>query len=188
MKLKSLWILAVMAAALASCKRLDKLVSFNLDTKDPVVWLKAPDSLLTDTFPANHFLTFVSDDFSFNNYEKFATNKTTSGLVEDVEAVNITIQIDSGAVDFSFAKGLKVYLSSPSNLFNDAELFAEDDPEPGVDYLQFTMKPTNDEFLTLIQKDKYRFRTDFELYTPMPDTVFLSYKMSFRLKAQPSDD
>ncbi len=188
MKSKLLIPALLLLVFVGACKRLDKLVSFNLDTDDQVVWLKAPDSLLTDTFPSNQFLTFVSEDYSFNSYDKFEQNKSTSGTVEDVEGIDLTVIIDSGAVDFSFAKDLKFYISSPSGGYQDALLMEEDFPEPGKDFIQYTLKPTNEDLLNIIQRDKYRFRTDFELVAPMPDTVYISYKLRFRLKAQPVED
>lgn len=188
MKSKLLILSIVLLSIFGACKRLDNLVSFNLDTNDQVVWLQAPDSLLTDTFPSNQFLTYVSEDFSFNNYDKFAQNKSTSATVENVEGIDLTVIIDSGAVDFSFAKDLKFYISSPSGGYQDELLMEEDFPEPGKDFIQFTLRPTNETLLNIVRRDKYRFRTDFELVAPMTDTLYLSYKLRFRLKAQPVED
>jgi len=178
---------AVLAIAVVSCKRLDQLVSFNLDTKDQVVWEKAPDSLLTDTILNNEMVFFVSEDFSFNDNEKFEQNNATSTTVEDVEALSLTIQIDSGATNFSFMKDMALYISSPSNLFKDTELIGLENPDPTENFITMELMPTNEEFLSFIQKDKYRFRTEFTLVSPMPDTVYLSYKMGFRLKATPQE-
>lgn len=177
----------LVAITIGACKRLDQLVSFNLDTKDTVMWEKAPDSLLTDTFPNNQGLFFISEDYSFNNYEKFAQNNATSTTVEDVESFSLTIQIDSGATNFSFMKDLAVYISSPNNLYKDTKLIELAEPDEVEDFITLDMLPTNEEFLNFIQRDKYRFRTEFTLVSPMPDTVYMSYKMNFRLKATPQE-
>jgi hypothetical protein len=187
MKFKFPFLLLFLAIAVVSCKRLDQLVSFNLDTKDQVVWEKAPDSLLTDTILNNEMVFFVSEDFSFNDNEKFEQNNATSTTVEDVEALSLTIQIDSGATNFSFMKDMALYISSPSNLFKDTELIGLENPDPTENFITMELMPTNEEFLSFIQKDKYRFRTEFTLVSPMPDTVYLSYKMGFRLKATPQE-
>lgn len=188
MKSKLFVLSIALLSIFGACKRLDNLVSFNLDTNDPVVLLEAPDSLLTDTFPSNQFLTYVSEDFSFNKYDKFAQNNSTSATVEDVDGIDLTVVIDSGAVDFSFAKDMKFYISSPSGGYQDELLMEEAFPEPGKDFIQYSLKPTNEALLNIIRRDKYRFRTDFELVAPMGDTLYLSYKMRFRLKAQPVED
>ena len=177
----------LVAITIGACKRLDKLVSFNLDTKDNVMWEKAADSLLTDTFPNNEGVFYISEDFSFNNYEKFASNNATSTTVEDVEPFNLTIQIDSGATNFSFLKDLVVYISSPNNLYKDTKLIELAEPDPVEDFITLNMLPTDEEFLNIIQRDKYRFRTEFTLVSPMPDSVYMSYKMNFRLKAIPQE-
>jgi hypothetical protein len=177
----------LVAITIGACKRLDQLVSFNLDTKDTVMWEKAPDSLLTDTFPNNQGLFFISEDYSFNNNEKFAQNNATSTTVEDVESFSLTIQIDSGATNFSFMKDLAIYISSPNNLYKDTKLIELAEPDEVEDFITLDMLPTNEEFLNFIQRDKYRFRTEFTLVSPMPDTVYMSYKMNFRLKATPQE-
>jgi hypothetical protein len=187
MKFKLPLSLLLIAITIGACKRLDQLVSFNLDTKDQVVWEKAPDSLLTDTILNNELVFFVSEDFSFNDNEKFEQNNATSTTVEDVEALSLTIQIDSGATNFSFMKDMSLYISSPSNLYKDTKLIGLADPDPVEDFITLELLPTNEEFLNFIQRDKYRFRTEFTLVSPMPDTVYLSYKMGFRLKATPQE-
>jgi hypothetical protein len=55
------------------------------------------------------------------------------------------------------------------------------------DFITLNMLPTDEEFLNIIQRDKYRFRTEFTLVSPMPDSVYMSYKMNFRLKAIPQE-
>lgn len=188
MKVKLSLSLVLVALVIVSCKRLDKLVSFNLDTNDQVVWIPVPDSILTDTIIGNEDVFFVSDEFSFNDYPKFEQNKSTSSTVEDVQSLSLTIQLDSGATNFFFLRDLTVYLMSPNNLYKDLKLITVDVPDPVEDVITLDMEPSNAEFLTAIQKDKYQFRAEFTLDSPMPDTVYMSYKMGFRLKAQPTDD
>jgi len=42
------------------------------------------------------------------------------------------------------------------------------------------MRPTNEEFLNIIQRDNYRFRAEFTLMSPMSDSVHVSYKLNFK--------
>ena len=75
MKFKLPLSLLLIAITIGACKRLDQLVSFNLDTKDQVVWEKAPDSLLTDTILNNELVFFVSEDFHLTTMRNLS--KTT---------------------------------------------------------------------------------------------------------------
>jgi hypothetical protein len=84
-------------------------------------------------------------------------------------------------------KDMALYISSPSNLFKDTKLIELANPDPVEDFITLDLMPTNEDFLNFIQRDKYRFRTEFTLVSPMPDTVYLSYKMGFRLKATPQE-
>lgn len=171
-----------------SCKKFDQLVSFNLDTKDKVFWETAYDSVLTDTIVGNEFASFISDEYSFKDYSKFETNKTTPQNVEQVEAFNLTVGIDSGASSFSFAGSMLIYLSSPKNLFKEMKLVEINDPSKLLNSsFSFEMKVTNEEWVSIIQKEKYQFRTEFELVSPMPDSIYLDYVMNFRIKALPND-
>jgi hypothetical protein len=182
------YILTILVAITAfSCKKLDQLVSFNLDTADNVFWESAPDTILTDTIIGNEVVFFVSDDYSFKDYDKFETNKSTPQSVEEVQAINLDISIDSGATNFGFADKMSVYISSPTNLFKEILIAEFESPTATEHFMGVEMEATDEEFLNIIQKEKYRFRTEFTLLSPMPDSIYLKYKMGFRLKAMPND-
>ena len=171
-----------------TCKPLDKLVSFNLETADTVKWIQVPDTVLTDTLPYNEARTMLSETFRFSDYEKFAANKSTPTTVEGADAYNMILSIDSGATNFSFAKDLAIFISSPSNLFNEVKLLDIPDPSQINGIINMDMIPIPDGgWVNIIKKDQYLFRTDFTLIAPMPDTVALKFKMNFRLKALPND-
>jgi hypothetical protein len=176
------------AGVYSSCKKLDQLVSFNLDTKDSTKWIGLKDSVLTDTFPNNAGFIILSEEFAFSNYSKFSTNKTTPSLVESLAALNFTIELkDLRATDLSFCKDLKIFLISPTNAFPEIELYSIDFPLPSSIIATAEIIGTDDELLKAIQKDKYQFKTQFELVSPAPDSLKLSYEMHFRLKANPSE-
>lgn len=181
------FILTVAFAAL-SCKDLNKLVSFNLDTNDRFVFHPLPDTLVTDTIPGNEQVFMVSDDYLFSRYEKFATNKSTPSGVEKVESSYFIVTIDSGAADFTFARDLVFYISSPNGLYEDLELGRISYPETGVSSVSLTLPVASAEWLNIIRRDGYRFRADFTFTGGMPDPVVLRLKMNFRLKAMPEGE
>jgi len=199
MRLKSLLFVAFVTLSIASCKRLDKLISFTLETNDRMVLPFVSDTVLYDSIPDNDVISVFSADYKFSDYEKFETNKSTPQSVEDVEKWNtaetqngspitMTIEIDSGANSFSFMQNLKVFLVSSNGLYQERELVSEDAPGQVANRLVFSdMLPENDFFLQAIQKDGYKFRTEYKLISAMPDTVKLNYTMKFRIKAMPVD-
>ncbi|HOY48593.1 MAG TPA: hypothetical protein PL185_09855 [Flavobacteriales bacterium] len=180
--------LAILIAITAfSCKKLDQLVSFNLNTHDKVFWETAYDTVLTDTIVGNEYASFMSAEYSFKDYDKFETNKSTPQSVESVEAFTLTILIDSGATHFGFADSMTVYLSSPKNLFKEVEIAHFTELPTTEHFMAIDMLVPNDDWASIIQKEKYQFRTEFKLLSPMPDSIYLDYSMEFRLKAIPND-
>ena len=189
----------MMLISIASCKRLDKLIRFTLETNDRMVLPFVSDTVLYDSIPDNDVISVFSADYKFSDYEKFETNKSTPQSVEDVEKWNtaetqngspitMTIEIDSGANTFSFMRNLKVFLVSSNGLYQERELVSEDFPDQVSNRIVFSdMLPENDFFLQAIQKDGYKFRTEYKLISAMPDTVKLNYTMKFRIKAMPVD-
>jgi hypothetical protein len=181
-----LLIFLIVAGIFSSCKKLDQLVSFNLDTSDSVQWIGIPDTVLTDTFNNNETFTLVSETYNFSDYAKFATNKTTPSEVEDVQALNFIIELnDDSLYSFGFCRDLTISLSSPTNAFQDIDIYTSEFPDPTGDVFTAELLGTDDEFLKAIQKDKFRFKTVFTLLTQVPDTITFNYKMGFRLKANP---
>jgi hypothetical protein len=201
MRLKSLSIIAFIALSIASCKRLDKIVTFTLETNDRVVLPFVSDSILFDSIPDNNVISVFSDDFKFSNYDKFKTNMSTPQSVEEVEkwdiiesnggsAIAMIIELDSGANTFSYMKDLRVFLVSPNGLFPETELVTNDVPSLVENTLKFSnaeVLPNDDFFLQVVQKDGYKFRTEYKLISAMPDTLVLNYKMKFRIKALPDE-
>jgi len=182
------YILALLLAAgvYSSCKKLDQLVSFNLDTKDSTKWIGLLDTVLTDTFPNNNGFILLSEEFKFSDNPKFRTNKTTPSEVESLAALNFVIELkDQRAIDLSFCKDLKIFLVSPSNAFPEIELYSIDFPLPSSIIATAEIAGNDSELIKAIQKDKYQFKTQFELVSPAPDSLQLSYEMSYRLKANP---
>lgn len=205
MRFISLLILALLALSYASCKRLDKLITFTLETNDRVVWPFVSDSVLYDSIPDNNIISIFSEDFKFSNYDKFETNKSTPQSVEEVEKWDVrrcpdneqrcdplamSIEIDSGANTFSFMQDLKVFLVSPNGLFPETELYSQTDSEPVENIIEISntaLVPDNDFFLSAMQKDGYKFRTEYKLIGLMPDSIKLNYKIKFRVKALPDE-
>jgi hypothetical protein len=197
MKVKFLFYAALVLFTVASCKRLDKLISFTLETNDRMVLPIVSDTVLYDSIPDNDVISVFSADYNFSDYEKFETNKCTPQSVEDVEKWNtaetqngspitMTIEIDSGANSFSFMRNLRVFLVSSNGLYQERELISEDFPDQVSNRIVFSdMLAENDFFLQAIQKDGYKFRTEYKLISAMPDTVKLNYTMKFRIKAMP---
>ena len=186
MKLKIFFgVLLVTLFALQSCSDKDKIVSFNLETNDPVFFIPLGDSLLADTILGNEGISMQSEDFKFSNYEKFKTNKVVPAELEDVEAYNLILTIDSGISNLSFMKDLKVYIGNGTG--KDVELISVDFPGQ-MDTLGTLMRPTTDEWLNIMRKDKYYFRSDFTQIGAVPYSVALRFKMSFRLKGNPTKD
>lgn len=178
--------LLLLAGVYSSCKKLDQLVSFNLDTKDSIKWIGLIDTVLTDTFPNNNGFILLSDEYKFSNNLKFSTNKTTPSEVESLSALNFVIELkDQRSTDLSFCKDLKIFLVSPTNAFTEIELYSDNFPIPSTIIATAEIIGTDSELIKAIQKDKYQFKTQFELVAPAPDSLKLSYEMNFRLKANP---
>jgi hypothetical protein len=201
MKIRLSLFIALIIVAVSSCKRLDKLISFTLETNDRVVLPFVNDSILYDSIPDNNVISVFSEDFKFSNYDKFETNKSTPQSVEEVEKWNtaetpdgepiaMTIEIDSGANTFSYMRDLKVFLVSPNGLFQEKELVKEETPDVVSNIILFSnseVLPDDEFFLQAMQKDGYKFRTEYKLISAQPDTLKLRYKMKFRVKALPDE-
>jgi hypothetical protein len=191
MRILPYFLTILLAVSAFSCKKLDELVSFNITTNDPVFFEMVYDTVLTDTFPGNETFSIVSESYEFSDLEKFKTNKSTPQTVEFVEILDtnmyFTVTIDSGASNFGFASNMSVYISSPSNQFQEFEIANFPNPASSGNVIFVNMKDDEDAWLNIIKKDKYRFRTEFTLISPMPDSIYLDYSMNFRLKAIPND-
>jgi hypothetical protein len=182
------YFLAILIAVSAfSCKKLDELVSFNINTHDQVFFEMVYDTVLTDTFPGNETFSIVSEGYQFSDLDKFKTNKSTPQSVESVQAINLIMSIDSGATNFGFASNMTIYVSSPSNQFKEFEIANIPSPASSGNVIQVEMSADDNTWLSAINKDKYRFRTEFTLINPMPDSIYLDYSMDFRLKAMPNE-
>jgi hypothetical protein len=170
----------------SSCKKLDQLVSFNLGTKDSTQWIGLTDTVLTDTFPNNNSFIILSEEFQFSDNPKFSTNKTVPSEVEALTALNFVIELkDLRVSDLSFCKDLKIFLVSPTNAFQEIELYSIDFPLPSSIIATAEIIGDDSELIKAIQKDSYQFKTQFELIAPAPDSLQLSYEMTYRLKANP---
>lgn len=183
-----LLVCVLLAGVFSSCRNLDELVSFNLDTKDSIQWIGIPDTVLTDTFMNNEGFIITSQEFAFSDYPKFQTNKTTPGQVEDVQAFNFTLELDDDSVtNYSFCRDLKISLVSPTNSFPEILIYENELPLPTKSsYVEEIMGNSSD-FLAAIQKDGYQFKSQFLLQAPIPDTISMNYQMTFRLKSVPND-
>jgi hypothetical protein len=189
MKNLSLILFAVwISFALVSCKDYNQLVSFNIETEDQLVINQIPDSILTDTFPNNDFIDILfEEDFAFSDLKKFETNKTRPANVEKVEKFNLLLRIDSGASNFRWAQGLNIYMLSPTNAFAELKLLDVPIPPINENAINLELLPTSEVMMNAMIRDKYKFRIDFQLINPMPDTIYMTAKMYFRVKAMPID-
>jgi hypothetical protein len=180
---RGIFLLAVLA--MASCKDLNQLVSFNLDTRDPVVLPTFHDSLLTDSLHGNELMMVLTEEMHFSDYKKFEVNKSVPENVEDVESIDLTVRIDSGSFDFGFAHSYSFFISPSGQFFDDVELASIANPEPGRASLNFKMKPKNAQFLDIIRGNKYHLRMDYTMLKGMNKKVHLVFEMRFRLKSMP---
>jgi len=185
MKLKIFFGILVALAFTSACNDKNKIVSFNLETNDPVFFIPLGDSLLIDTILGNEGISLQTEDFKFSNYKKFETNRVIPAELEDVESYNLFLSLDSGISNLSFMKDLKIYIGNGTG--KDVELISVDFPGQS-DTLGKLMRPTTEEWLNIMRKDKYYFRSDFTQISALPDSVALRYKMSFRLKGNPTKD
>ena len=189
MRILPYFLVFLIAISAFSCRKLDELVSFNITTNDKVFFERVNNTVLSDTIPGNETFSIVSESYQFSDNKKFDINKSTPQTVEFVEildSLKFIIKIDSGASNLGFASNMTIYISSPSNQFQEFEI--ANIPNPGSDDdLDPYMKDEEDTWLNIIKKDKYRYRTEFTLINPMPDSIYLNYSMDFRLKAIPND-
>jgi hypothetical protein len=187
MRILPYFLVILIAISAFSCKKLDELVSFNITTHDQVFFEMVYDTVLTDTFPGNETFSIVSEGYEFSDLEKFKTNKSTPQTVESVQSLNFIMTIDSGSTNFGFASNMSVFISSPSNQFQEFEIANIPNPASTGNEIKVELNGDENTWLDIIKKDKYRFRTEFTLISPMPDSIYLDYSMGFRLKALPND-
>jgi hypothetical protein len=190
MRILPYFLVILIAVSTFSCRKLDELVSFNITTNDKVFFERVNNTVLTDTIPGNETFSIVSESYQFSDNKKFDINKSTPQTVEFVEILDtlkFIIKIDSGASNFGFASNMSVYISSPSNQFQEFEIANFPNPASSGNVIYVYMKDEEDTWLNIIKKDKYRFRTEFTLINPMPDSIYLNYSMDLRLKAIPND-
>jgi len=185
MRLKFLLGIIVILTVINSCKDKNKIVSFNLETNDAVFFIPLSDSLLTDTVLGNEGISLQSEDFKFSKYEKFNINNVIPAELEDVEAFKLIMTLDSGISSLNFMKDLKIFIGNGTG--KDVELISIEFPGQ-IDTLGMLMTATTDEWLNVMRKDKYYFRSDFTQTGAVPDSIALRYKMGFRLKGNPLKD
>jgi hypothetical protein len=191
MRILPYFLVILIAISAFSCRKLDELVSFSLKTNDKVFFERVNNSVLTDTIPGNETFSIVSENYLFSDNKKFDINKSSPQTVEFVEILDTNmyfiIGIDSGASNFGFASNMTIYISSPSNQFQEFEIANFPNPASSGNVIDVNMKDEEETWLNIIKKDKYRFRTEFTLINPMPDSIYMNYSMDFRLKAIPND-
>lgn len=185
--LKTLMYCILLSSLVWGCKGNDDLVSFNLETKDRILIPVFSPSLLEDNNPGNDEIDIISDEIRLSNQKKFADNHTDHADVEDVQAFDLVVQIDSGYADFSFGKNFFFYLSPSGQYFNDLELASMPYAENGKKVYVFSMKPTTGQWIELFHKGIYRLRLKCTMLKGLTKPVHVSYSMKFRLKAIPND-
>ena len=166
-----------------SCDNSDKLVSFNLNTKNQIKIPPFSENLLSDNDPENDKIDVLTDEIRFSEMEAFLKNHTDHADVKDIEAFDLVVNIDSGATDLSFGKDFVFYLSPSGQYFNDFALGSLQGAESGRKTYTFRMPSSDSQWLDVFSKGIYRLRLNCRMLKGLPKPVYISFSMSFRLKA-----
>lgn len=179
---------AIIVLSFNGCKRLDKLVSFNLAVENQFVVPVFPDTVLTDLFVGNEIFSYLTDNLRFSNEKEFEKNKTFPTRVESCEIQAITLSIDSGSIsNFNKIKNIELYIGG--NIGGNEVLIGKEELiQSGQGSITFIPSITNDQFKDEIRRDLYKLRLVIEWNAPIDDIIYFKCSMSFRIKAQPTED
>jgi hypothetical protein len=180
-------LLAFIILAEQGCKRLDRLVSFNLAVENQFVIPVFPDTVLTDEFIGNETFSYLLSDLRFQNETEFAKNKTFPTQVESCEIQSITLSIDSGSVaTFNRMKKIELYIGS--GITQEQLIGVSENIQQNQASVNIILNITNEQFKTAIRSDLYRLRLLIEWQAPIDGPVYIKNSMNFRLKAIPTED
>lgn len=169
------------------CKRLDRLVSFNLSVEQQFVIPVFPDTVLTDAFIGNETFSYMLDDLRFSNEDEFEKNRTFPTRVESVEIQSIGLTIDSGAVA-TFNRMKKIDLFIVSGVTQEQLIGTVENIQNNQTNVTFLLNITREQFKDVINRDAYKLRLVIEWSAGIDGPVYLKLRKSFRLKAIPNDD
>ncbi|MFN4121779.1 MAG: hypothetical protein ACK4GL_00595 [Flavobacteriales bacterium] len=169
------------------CKRLDRLVSFNLSVEHQFAIPVFPDSVLTDAFIGNETFSYLLNDLRFSNEDEFEKNRTFPTRVESVEIQSIGLTIDSGAVA-TFNRMKKIDLFIVSGVTQEQLIGTVENIQNNQTNVTFLLNITKEQFKDVINRDAYKLRLVIEWSAGIDEPVYLKLRKSFRLKAIPNDD
>lgn len=169
------------------CRRLDRLVSFNLNVEHQFVIPVFPDTVLTDAFIGNETFSYLLDNLRFSNETAFEKNRTSPTKVESADIQSIVLTIDSGSVaTFNRMKKIELYISS--GITQEQLVGTIENIQLNQISLTFLLNITREQYKEIINRDAYKLRLVIEWNDGIDGPVYLKLRKSFRLKAMPNDN
>ncbi len=159
---------------LASCEKLDKLLTFYIEDTQSVK--------VSGAFPIGQVVPLTPVSVTTRSEEKFKNENTNANLVKDVKLDRLTLTIsDPNSENFDFLQSISIYISTDQN---DKILLASQDNVPmGVNTIQLT--PTTQKLDKYVKASSYTLSTEAKIRKPISRDITIRTDSRFKVTADP---
>lgn len=176
MKKAALFVLAVMVVAgICSCEKtkdtINEATEFNIDYSTS---LSIPSTSVSVSVPAD----FTTPEISTQSVSKFASEKTTQELIDEIKLTRFNISNPSGNLDF--LDSVSIYIKTGS--VGDILVATKSKIPKGTAQVVADMKDVN--IKTHISKEKIQFRVTVKITTGLTSNQQLKMDQTVRVKGK----
>lgn len=176
MKKTALFVFAVMiVAGIYSCEKtketINEATEFNIDYSTS---LSIPSTSVSVSVPAD----FTTPEISTQSVSKFASEKTTQDLIDEIKLTRFNISNPSGNLDF--LDSVSIYIKTGS--LGDILVATKSKIPKGTTQVVADMKDVN--IKTHISKEKIQFRVTVKITTGLTSNQQLKMDQTVRVKGR----
>ncbi len=159
---------------LNSCKKINEMLTFNVNDQTEIV----VESNSIYSLP----IEIPTPDITTNSDEEFSNNGTRADLVKEVYLSVLKLSIkDPKEKTFSFLKSIHVFIRTDDS--DEIELAYKDDISSELK--TFNLIVTNKRLDKYIKADSYKLRTEVTTKETLTQDVTIVVDMSFKVTADP---
>ncbi|HUX85198.1 MAG TPA: hypothetical protein VMV20_08180 [Chitinophagaceae bacterium] len=174
-KLLWAWALPLAMFLQPGCKKLNKLLTFNISYQD------------TESVPPNTFigvpLSFITGNISASDTSQFQTYNTAPGLIRHAYLKGMTLTIlNPPGQTFNFVQSVSISLYTPSL---GSTRIAYLDSIPASSGNQLTLMTTNVDIQNYIKLDSFAIETGVVATQTTSQTISIAINSEFQVNASP---
>lgn len=140
-----MFLLLLSATMLASCKKINKLVQFNLNYKTTVT--------IPSSTGINLPFNLLSPDVETDSEASFRSNDTRKDLINSILLTELKLTIESpSGEDFSFLKSAQIFIKAPG--LEEAEIASITSVPENIGNT-ITLDPTGSDLAPFLKEDKF---------------------------------